>query len=79
MSDTTGVVADLSSRAIREAFDVGLAAADGCMWVVIELDVGNADLRASISPADSEVLLRDLRGGVTPERIRNARVEAAAR
>lgn len=79
MSDSADPVAAVSRAVMREALDIGIETADGCLWVVIELDVGDVELEASICPADSEVLYRDLRGGVTPERIEHARIEAAAR
>lgn len=79
MSDGSDLVAAVSRAAIQDAVDVGVESADGCLWVVIGLDVGDAALRASISPADSEVLFRDLRGGATPAGIERARLEAAAR
>lgn len=79
MRDGDDLVATVSRAAMRDAIDVAVEAADGCMWVVIHLDVGDVKLKASIGPADSEVLYRDLRGGVTPEGIERARLEAAAR
>lgn len=79
MSDSSDLVATVSRAAMRDAFDVGVESADGCLWVVIELDVGDAALEASICPADSEVMYRDLRGGATLEGIERARIEAAAR
>lgn len=77
MSHGSDLVGTVSRAAIQDAVDVGVQSADGCLWVVIGLDVGDAALRASISPADSEVLFRDLRGGATLEGIERARLEAA--
>lgn len=77
MSDGSDLVRTVSRAAIQDAVDVGVESADGCLWVVIGLDVGDAALRASISPADSEVLYRDLRGGTTPSGVERARLEAA--
>lgn len=77
MSDSSEFAASARRKAMREAFDVGIESADGCLWVVIRLDVGDTDLQAAVHPADSEVLLRDLRGGVTLEKTERARLEAA--
>lgn len=77
MSHGSDLVGTVSRAAIQDAVDVGVQSADGCLWVVIGLDVGDAALRASISPADSEVLFRDLRGGATLDGIERARLEAA--
>lgn len=77
MSDGPGVAATARGRALRDAFDVGIESADGCLWVVIDLDVDDIGLEASIHPADAEVLLRDLRGGVALSKVEGARIDAA--
>lgn len=77
MSERTDDVSTWTRRAVREAVDVDLESADGCLWVVVGLSVGDAI--DAPGPADSEILFRDLRGGTTLEGIRRARLDAAIR
>lgn len=79
VSRSSGVAGTVGREAMREALDVGLESADGCTWVVLRLDVGDAGVEASIPPAASEILLRDLDGGATRERLERARLDAATR
>lgn len=77
VSDSSDRVATLSREVLGDAVDVDVESADGCLWVVIGLDVGDGELEATVRPADAEVLYRDLRGGVTLEKIERARIAAA--